>query len=290
MAEEGEQVAHAVHQHEHSHEGHAHAQGGQAQANLPPGMHPSFLRVIQQKQRVKQKLSMIKHKIGVYSAKGGVGKTTVAINIAYSLMKKGFKVGLLDADIDCPNVTMFLGIEERMEPVMPLKPIMKNGVKVASTAMLVDELKRPIIWRGPIVVKMLGDFFENTDWGALDYLIIDLPPGTSDAPLTIMQVLDLDGFVIVTNPQKIAGMNSIRSGLMAKRLGVAVIGVVENMSNGTPSEKTLDVVKTLDTEFLGSVERKNEFADMTDNGKIHVMESKEIENTFDSITKKIVGK
>jgi ATP-binding protein involved in chromosome partitioning len=277
-----EQVQHQhVHQHQHA---------DQPQGNLPPGMHPSFMRVIQQKQRVKQKLSGIKHKIGVYSAKGGVGKTTVAINIAYSLMKQGFKVGLLDADIDCPNVTMFLGIEERMEPVMPLKPILKDGVKVASTAMLVDELKRPIIWRGPIVVKMLGDFFENTDWGELDYLIIDLPPGTSDAPLTIMQVLDLDGFVIVTNPQKIAGTNSIRSGLMAKRLGVAVLGVVENMANGKPSEKTIEVVKTLDTEFLGSVQREKEFAEMTDNGKIHVMENKEIENTFNSITAKILGK
>jgi Mrp family chromosome partitioning ATPase/intein/homing endonuclease len=142
------------------------------------GMHPSFLRVIQQKQRVKEKLSKIKHKIGVYSAKGGVGKTTIAVNLAYALKQKGFKVGLLDADIDCPNVTMFLGMEDvKMEPVLPLKPIDKDGVKVASTAMLVDEMKRPIIWRGPIIVKMLGDFFENTDWGELDYLIIDLSPG-----------------------------------------------------------------------------------------------------------------
>ncbi len=615
-------------------------------------MHPSFMRVIQQRQRVKQKLSGIKHKIGVYSAKGGVGKTTIAINLAFSLMQNGFKVGLLDADIDCPNVTMFLGMDEKMEPTIPLKPVDKAGVKIASTAMLVDELKRPIIWRGPIMVKMLGDFFENTDWGALDYLIIDLPPGclpagtpilmadstskpieeikpkeyvfsydnnkliknrvvdvipqgkrpvlclktpkrtimatanhpflkysygtvswkrlselkptdrivvvntvptgnsmklpqikdseynkkthvrlpsftdvnfmrivghfigdgyirinrtknkviglricepegskfrdkyealynevfgckiykdgtqfaiaslpivklfqslnldhpalekrvpdwifslpldqrlafiegyseadahirhrevvrllpryngqveavkiindtvaigttnrhlaeqlhqlcqisgvrtsnlrerartgnvlstgriispsiqyefeysqkfnnktfkleriksiypggimetydlqlddyhsfiaknsivhnTSDNPLTIMQVLELDGFIIVTTPQKVSGINAARSGLMAKRLGVSVLGVVENMSRGTASEKTNDVVKTLDTELLGVVPMKKEIADMTDNGKIHVMEDIEMQKAFDIIVKKLTGR
>ncbi len=263
------------HQHQHHHE------------QLQPGMHPSFLRVIQQKQRVKQKLSNIKHKIGVYSAKGGVGKTTIAINLAYSLMKKGFRVGLLDADIDCPNVTMFLGMEDKMEPVLPLKPIAKEGVKIASTAMLVDELKRPIIWRGPIMVKMLGDFFENTEWGALDYLIIDLPPGTSDNPLTIMQVLDLDGFVIVTNPQKVAGLNAIRSGLMAKRLGVSVLGVIENMSSGKPSKSTEEVVKALDTELIGSVQRKAEIAEMTDQGRVHVLEDSDLRRAFDDIVSKI---
>jgi ATP-binding protein involved in chromosome partitioning len=255
---------------------------------MPQGVHPSFMRVIQQKQRVKQKLSNIKHKIGVYSAKGGVGKTTIAINLAYALKEKGFKVGLLDADIDCPNVTMFLGMEnEKMEPVMPLKPIEKNGVKVASTAMLVDEMKRPIIWRGPIIVKMLGDFFENTEWGALDYLIIDLNPGTSDSPLTIMQVLDLDGFVIVTTPQRIAGINAIRSGMMAKRLGVSVLGVVENMSDGKPSKSTKDIVEALGTKLLGVVKSEPRIAAMSDAGKIHVIEDKAIRAEFDSIIKEL---
>jgi ATP-binding protein involved in chromosome partitioning len=270
------------HQHQHQHE-HEHPQ-------LQPGMHPSFLRVIQQRQRVKEKLSNIKHKIGVYSAKGGVGKTTVAINLAYALKEEGFKVGLLDADIDCPNITMFLGMDDKMEPVLPLKPLEKGGVKIASTAMLVDELKRPIIWRGPIIVKMLGDFFENTEWGDLDYLICDLSPGTSDAPLTIMQVLDLDGFIIVTTPQKVAGINSIRSGLMAKRLNVSILGVVENMSNGKPSEKTMEVVKTLNTDFLGTVARKNSIADMTDSGKVHILEDSEVRKEFHAIVDKIAKK
>ncbi len=274
---------HTAHQHDH----HAHAEAGGA--TLPPGAHPSFMRTIQQRQRVKEKLSNVKHKIGVYSAKGGVGKTTVAINVAYTLKQKGFKVGLLDADIDCPNITMFLGMDDaKMEPVIPLKPLEKDGIVVASTAMLVDELKRPIIWRGPIVAKMIGDFLENTDWGELDYLVIDLPPGTSDSPLTIMQVLSLDGFIIVTNPQKIAGINSIRSGLMAKRLGAPVLGVVENMSSGQPSDKTMEVVKTLDTVLLGTVARDGKIAEMTDRGRTHVLEDAGISRQFQAIVDKIL--
>ncbi len=274
----------AEEQHEHRH--HHEPQHEVAQ----PGMHPSFLRVLQQKQRVKQKLSNIRQKIGVYSAKGGVGKTTIAINLAYALSKKGFKVGLLDADIDCPNVTMFLGIEEKkMEPVLPLKPLDINGVKVASTAMLVDELKRPIIWRGPIVTKMLGDFFENTEWGNLDYLILDLPPGSSDAPLTIMQVLELSGFIIVTNPQRIAGLNATRAGLMAKRMSAPVLGIVENMSNGEPSRSTKDVAEKLDTEIIGTIKREEKFANLGDNGKIPVLEDNEIAYIFNKIIEKLSG-
>jgi Mrp family chromosome partitioning ATPase/intein/homing endonuclease len=141
-------------------------------------MHPSFLKVIERREKIKQKLAKIKHKIGVYSAKGGVGKTTTAVNIAYTLSRMGFKVGILDADIDCPNVAMFVGITEQINvESFPMYPVEKNGVKIISTAMVVDEVRRPIIWRGPMVSKMITEFLENTEWGDLDYLIIDLPPG-----------------------------------------------------------------------------------------------------------------
>jgi ATP-binding protein involved in chromosome partitioning len=257
---------------------------GQHKNQLPPGAHPSFMSVIKTKQRIKEKLSNVKHKIGIYSAKGGVGKTTVSVNTAYALSARGFKVGLLDADIDCPNISMFLGIDRMMDvSSFPLKPIEKYGIKAASTAMIVDDTQKPIIWRGPIIVKMLYDFFENTDWGELDYLVIDLPPGTSDAPLTIMQVLDLDGFVIVTNPQRIAGVNSIRSGLMARRLNVALLGVVENMSSGKPSKNTDDVVATLGTKLLGTVKMDTAFSANSDEGRIPSMESKDILKMFDPI-------
>lgn len=253
-------------------------------------MHPSFAKVIMQREALKKKLGQIKKIIGVYSAKGGVGKTTTAVNLAYTLSAMGSKVGLLDADIDCPNLTMFLGIDERIDTShFPLKPIMKNGVKVASTAMLVDEISRPIIWRGPMVTKMLNEMFENVDWGELDYLIIDLSPGTSDAPLTIMQLLPLNGFVIVTTPQKIAGLNSTRSGLMAKRLNVSLLGVVENMSSGTPSESTSEAVKALQTDLLGTISADPAFNSLSDRGKIPVLESEKIGKEFEALAKKLTG-
>lgn len=254
----------------------------------PPSMHPSFVGVIRQKERLKEKLAGIKHKIGVYSAKGGVGKTTIAVNLAYALSQKGFRVGLLDADIDTPNVSLFLGISDKMDTSsFPLKPLVKEKVKVASTAMVIDDIKRPIIWRGPLIVKMLGDFFENTDWGELDYLIIDLPPGTSDAPLTIMQVLELEGFIIVTTPQRIAAINSIRSGLMAKRLNVALLGLVENMSDENISSNTKDVMEALGTTFLGAVKLDEKFNKYSDAGKIPVLENEEISKIFEEIAGKI---
>ncbi len=253
-------------------------------------MHPSFINTIRQKERVKEKLSGIKHKIGIYSAKGGVGKTTVAVNIAYALKDKGFKVGLLDADIDCPNVTIFLGIGEKMVPQYPLRPIVKDGIKIASTAMVIDEIKKPIIWRGALITKMLGDFFENTDWGELDYLIIDLPPGTSDAPLTVMQLLDMEGFVIVTTPQKVAAINSIRSGLMAKRLGMAILGVVENMSSGKESANTQEVAKELNAEVLGTVKSSDVLREAADAGSAPLHLDRKIEEEFLEIAKKLAGR
>lgn len=253
-------------------------------------IHPSFMGVIRQKERVREKLRGIRHKIGVYSAKGGVGKTTVAVNLAYSLAGLGKKVGILDADIDCPNITMFLGIKERMDTSsLPLRPVVKDGIKVASTAMLVDDEKKPIIWRGPMIAKMLGDFFENTDWGDLDYLVIDLSPGTSDSPLTIMQLLELDGIVIVTTPQRIAGINSIRSGLMAKRMNVAVIGVVENMSAGTVSDSTNEVIGRLDTRLLGTVGMRDSYNTSSDSGIPAVSQDNAAKEEFRTIASGIIS-
>ncbi len=254
--------------------------------HTPGGIHPSFVKVIEQKKRIKDRLGGIKNKIGVYSAKGGVGKTTISINLAFTLAKRGFRVGLLDADIDCPNVTAFLGITEKMDiSGFPLKPLVKDGVKVASTAMIVDDMKKPIIWRGPIIAKMIGDFLENTDWGDLDYLIIDLPPGTSDAPLSIMQLLDLKGFILVTTPQRVASMNSLRSGLMAKRLNVSILGVVENMSTGRISDSTKDIIDMLGTGLLGVVKFDGAFNRYSDDGVVTAYKDADIAEEFAEISK-----
>ncbi len=266
-------------------EGAATAKIGNATVNVT---HPSILNVVKQRQRVKQALAGVKHRIGVYSAKGGVGKTTIAVNLAFALKDMGYRVGLLDADIDCPNLHLFLGIRQAGEPEYPLKPLEKDGVKVISTAMFVDEAKRPIIWRGPMVAKMLGEFLEATDWGELDYLILDCSPGTSDSNLSIMQLLEMDGFVIVTTPQQIAAVNAVRSGLMARRLGVPIIGVVENMSGGTPTGANV-VAGALRCEVLGTVKADKKFDEFSDSGRVAVAEDAEIKEEFISIAKRLVN-
>lgn len=258
---------------------------GNAKVNV---VHPSIFNVVKQRARIKEKLAGIKHKIGVYSAKGGVGKTTVAVNLAFTLKAMGYRVGLLDADIDCPNLHLFLGIKDAGMPEYPLKPLDKEGVKVISTAMFVDEAKRPIIWRGPMVAKMLSEFLEATEWGELDYLILDCSPGTSDSNLSIMQLLDMDGFVLVTTPQHIAAINAIRSGMMAKRLGVSVMGVVENMSNGGVAGGK-EVADALKCRLLGEVKSSQSFNKLSDSGKIPVSEDSEIKEEFLSITRKLVN-
>ena len=252
-------------------------------------MHPSFVNVIRQRERIRASLSKIKHRIGVYSAKGGVGKTTVAINLAYALTRSGKKVGILDADIDTPNVPLFLGIREKMDTSgFPLKPFVKEGVRIASTAMIVDDSSRPIIWRGPMIVKMLGDFLENTDWGELDYLIIDLAPGTSDSPLTIMQLMELDGFIIVTTPQRTAAVNSIKSGIMAKRLNAPIMGIVENMSRGEASESTAEAAEALGSRVIGTISENAAYDSYSDSGKVPVIEDKGIMEEFNRIAEGIL--
>jgi ATP-binding protein involved in chromosome partitioning len=255
-----------------------------------PAMHPSFLQVLARKKELKEKTAGIRHRIGVYSAKGGVGKTTVAVNLAYSLNGMGFRTGLLDADIDCPNVPFFIGMDGLISQELPLKPKEKEGVKVVSTAMFLDEKEKPIIWRGPLKTKMLTEFLQNTEWGDLDYLIIDLPPGTSDTPLSLMQMLELDGIVLVTTPQRISALNTIRSGYMAKRLNVAILGVVETMGSGIPSTGSKMVAERMGSEVLGAIKSDDAFNSMSDNGVIPVLENEGIRESFKGIAEKLAEK
>jgi ATP-binding protein involved in chromosome partitioning len=183
---------------------------------------------------------------------------------------------------------LFLNIKQSGEPSYPLKPLEKNGVKVISTAMFVDENKRPIIWRGPMVAKMLSEFLEMTEWGELDYLIIDMSPGTSDSPLSVMQLVELDGFVLVTTPQHIAAVNAARSGMMAKRLGVPMLGVVENMSDGE-ERGAKEVAETLKCEFLGAVKNDKNFDALSDLGRIPVSEDNGIKEEFIIIAKRLIN-
>ena len=202
-------------------------QAAQARAKIE-----NMKRAFEQKRAIADSFSRIKNKIGVYSGKGGVGKTTVAVNLAVTLAQDGAKTGILDVDIDCPNVVRAMKVFEPPEVGEDKKliPSERFGVKVMSMGFFQQNEEEAIIWRGPMIHNAINQLLQSTDWGELDYLLIDLPPGTSDSPLTVMQALTLDGFIVVTSPQELAKIDAMRSINMIKTLKVNVLGVVENFS------------------------------------------------------------
>lgn len=215
----------------------------------------------QQRRQISDRLSRIKYKVGVYSGKGGVGKTTVAVNIATGMAQQGLSVGLLDVDIDCPNAHRIIGAQE--PPAYSggeFTPAQAWGVKVMSMGFLQENENEAIIMRGPMIHNVINQFLQSTDWGELDYLIVDLPPGTSDAPLTVMQVLQMDGFIAVTTPQDLAKLDAKRSVNMVRKMNVDVLGVVENMSGDIFGKGAgEDLAKELGVEFLGRFELRPEY-------------------------------
>ena len=220
-------------------------------------------RTWQQKRQITERLGKIKTKIGVYSGKGGVGKTTVAVNLAVTLASQGSSVGLLDVDIDCPNVTKVMGITDKPDYVDgQIIPAEKWGVKVVSMAFFQENPDEAIIWRGPMIHNAISKFLESTQWDELDYLIVDLPPGTSDSPLTVMQSLPMDGFVVVSTPQDLANLDAKRCINMIRKLNLNVLGVVENYTGevfGEGGGKNL--AKEVEAPFLGGLALRSAYRD-----------------------------
>ena len=181
--------------------------------------------------------------VAVASGKGGVGKSTVAVNLACALRHLGASVGLLDCDIYGPSVPLMMGTRQRptISPEEKMVPPMQYGVKLMSMGFLLEG-DQPVIWRGPMIVKTINQFFTSVDWGKLDYLLVDLPPGTGDAQLTLCQTVPLDGGVIVTTPQE-ASLGVVRKGIaMFQKVNVPILGIVENMSYFTsPEGKRIEI-------------------------------------------------
>jgi ATP-binding protein involved in chromosome partitioning len=174
--------------------------------------------------------------LAISSGKGGVGKSTIAANLAVALVQAGFQVGVMDADVYGPNIPRMFGVNERPAVLGgKIQPLVAHGVKLMSLGLLIER-DAPAIWRGPIIMKIMNQFLRDVDWGRLDYFIVDLPPGTGDAQLSLVQGTHVSGAVIVTTPQEVAVGDALRGAKMFERVGVPVLGVVENMSGFTDPE------------------------------------------------------
>lgn len=177
-------------------------------------------------------MSKIKHVIGVVSGKGGVGKSMVTSLLALSMRKKGYRVGILDADITGPSIPRYFGVSGRAFGnelgIVPMKS--KGDVSIMSINLLLEDDTAPVVWRGPVIAGMVTQFWTDVVWGELDYLFVDLPPGTGDVPLTVFQSIALDGIVVVTSPQELVGMIVEKAVNMANLMSVPVLALAENMS------------------------------------------------------------
>ncbi|NYT01411.1 MAG: Mrp/NBP35 family ATP-binding protein [Methanosarcinales archaeon] len=252
---------------------------------------------------------LARHRIMVMSGKGGVGKTTVAVNLALSLATYGKNVGLLDADITGPNVPKMLGIEGqplvsgldgKVEPVqIVVGP--DQGLSVISMAFLVGE-DGSVAWRGPMKMAMLKQFVERVDWGDLDYLIVDLPPGTSDEPISIAQLLHPTGAVVVTTPHDLSMMDAARAVEMSRLMEVPVLGIVENRSGFVCPEcgRPIDLfsaaggdkrVQSMGVPVLGKVEVDPDIVRAGDRGRPIILNSrKKTAQAFEEMVRRIIQK
>ena len=216
--------------------------------------------------------------VAVSSGKGGVGKSTVSVNLAVALARQGQRVGLMDADIYGPNIPRMLGVDQKPEVRGgKIQPLESHGVKLMSLGLIVER-DTPAIWRGPIIMKVIQQFVRDVEWGQLDYFLVDLPPGTGDAQLSLAQTLHIRGAIIVTTPQEVAVGDSLRGAKMFERVGVPVIGVVENMSDfvcphcGERTEIFLTgggkrLAAELGVPLLGQVPLQAHLADLADTGR-----------------------
>lgn len=248
-----------------------------------------------------------KYRIMVMSGKGGVGKTTVAVNLALGLALYGKNVGLLDADITGPNVPKMLRIEEEiMEPLedRSIKPVIISigpgqGIEVVSMAFLLGR-DTPAVWKGPVKMQVLRQFIENVSWGELDYMIIDLPPGTGDEPISIAQMLKPDGVVIVATPYDVALMDAEKAVDMVRAMGVPVLGIIENMSGYCCPKcgERIDfkagggekAAERLEVPFLGRIEIDPRICEAGDTGRPFILNAgTPAAEAFDKIVQDVIN-
>ena len=251
-------------------------------------------------------LKNIKNKIVVMSGKGGVGKSTVAANLALELSQKGYKTGLLDIDLHGPSIPTILGLESQraMGDGVKIFPIEYNeNLKVMSVGFMIDDVDAPVIWRGPVKAGVIKQLINEVNWGELDYLVADCPPGTGDEPLSVIQQLgENTKSIIVTTPEKVAIADVRKSIIFSKKLNIPIIGVIENMSGFICPEcdKTIEIFKSgggekmaneMDIPFLGKIPLDPKVTLATEEGKTFVEANKGSKTVeiFDNIVEKIIS-
>ena len=243
--------------------------------------------------------SNIKKTIAIMSGKGGVGKSSVTSMLASKLSKDGNKVAILDADITGPSIPQAFGIKESvrsLEDGTLIAPESKSGIKIMSINLVLQDKSAPGVWRSSIVNNVLKQFYTDVDWGEIDYLLIDMPPGTSDIPLTVFQSLNIDGAIAVTTPHALVGMVVEKSLNMAKMMGKEILGIVENMSYFKAKDtgniykifgegKTDEIAEKFKIDTVAKLAINPEITSLIDQGKIEEVEESDLDKLVEKIEK-----
>lgn len=244
--------------------------------------------------------SSVKHIIGVVSGKGGVGKSLVTSMLAVLMQRKGYRVGILDADITGPSIPKAFGLRKPVEGDGDgmLPPATTSGIEIMSVNLMLDDETRPVVWRGPVIAGTVKQFWSQTVWADIDYLFVDCPPGTGDVPLTVFQSLPLDGIVIVSSPQELVSMIVKKAAHMADMMDIPVLGLVENMSyvlcpdcgkkiNVFGESHIAEIAEQFGYDLLGQIPMDAKLAALVDKGWIEMMQNDYLDKAADMIEDKL---
>ncbi len=248
-------------------------------------------------------LSSVKHIIGVCSGKGGVGKSIVTSMLAVLMQRRGYKVGILDADVTGPSIPKAFGLRKDVEGdhLGMIPPSTTTGIDIMSVNLMLEDETRPVIWRGPVIAGTVKQFWTDTIWNNIDYLFVDCPPGTGDVPLTVFQSLPLDGIIIVSSPQDLVAMIVSKAAHMANMMSVPVLGLVENMSYAICPDcgKHIhvfgdshigEIAEKFGYDLLGQIPLDQKLAALCDKGWIEMMENNYLDAAADALEAKCPAK